>query len=66
MGWARANMLYDLYGRPPPAGSLLESVFMVLAKRRQEQELLRTRVLVEAVLAPHVEKKGPGLSEAFA
>lgn len=39
---------------------------MVLSKRRQEQELLRTKVLVEATLAPHVEKKGPGLSEAFA
>lgn len=38
---------------------------MVLAKRKQEQELLRTRVLVEAALAPHVEKKGGGLSEAF-
>lgn len=58
-------MLYDLYGAPPPPGSLLESVFMILSKRRQEQELLRTRVLVEAMLAPHVEKKGSTLSEAF-
>ena len=48
-------MLYDLAQVPPETGSLLESVFLVLTKRRQEQEFLRTRVLVEATLAPHLE-----------
>lgn len=56
-------MLYDLAQAPPEQGSLLESVFLVLAKRRQEQEFLRTRVLIEATLAPHLEKST--VSEAF-
>lgn len=30
---------------------------MILAKRRQEQTFLKTRALVEATLAPHVENK---------
>lgn len=50
-------MLYDLSQAPPERGSLLESVFLVLSKRRMEAEVLRTRVLVEATLAPHLEGK---------
>jgi len=57
-------MLYDLSQAPPEPGSLLESVFLVLTKRRQEQEFLRTRVLVEATLAPHLEGKSK-ISETF-
>ena len=58
-------MLYDLYGQPPEPGSLLESVFMLISKRRQEQELLKTRVLVEATLAPHFENKSDMLTQTF-
>jgi hypothetical protein len=36
----------------------------VISKRRQEQEFLRTRVLVEAALAPHLEGGGK-VSETF-
>jgi hypothetical protein len=57
-------MLYDLASAPPERGSLLESLFLVLSKRRQEQEFLKTRVLAEAMLAPHIEGKGR-LTETF-
>ena len=49
-------MLYDLSDGPPPMGSLLESVFLLLVKRRQETELLKINALIAAVLAPHQEK----------
>jgi hypothetical protein len=57
-------MLYDLSPVAPESGSLLESLFLVLTKRRQEAEFLRTRVLVEATLAPHLEGKSK-ISETF-
>lgn len=57
-------MLYDLSQAPPEPGSLLESAFLVLTKRRQEQEFLRTRVLAEATLAPHLEGDSK-ISETF-
>lgn len=56
-------MLYDLATASPEPGSLLESVFLIISKRRQEQEFLRTRTLVSATLAPHVENNK--LSEVF-
>jgi len=49
-------MLYDLADGPPKPGTLLESIFLVLVNRRQEQEFIKTRLLVEAALAPHSEK----------
>jgi len=57
-------MLYDLAQAPPEPGSLLESVFLVLSKRRQEQEFLKTRVMVESTLAPHLEGESK-ISETF-
>lgn len=57
-------MLYDLAQAPPEPGSLLESVFLVLTKRRQEQEFLKSRALVEAMLAPHLEGESK-VSETF-
>lgn len=38
----------------------MESLFLVMSKRRQEQELLKTRLMVESALAPHVEKSKVG------
>lgn len=58
MGWAVSAMLYDQSSAPPPSGSLLESVFILLAKRRQEAEYYKTKLLVAAQLAPHSEKEG--------
>lgn len=49
-------MLYDQYGRVPKRGSLTESLFSLIAKRRLDQEYYRTKVVVEAVLAPHVKE----------
>lgn len=57
-------MLYDL-GQVPKPGSLLESVFSLLANRRQYQEFLKTRVIMEASLAPHIEGGKDRLSNAY-
>jgi hypothetical protein len=44
-------MLYDLAGGPPAPGSLLESVFLLTAKRRQEAEYYKTSALIAGNLA---------------
>jgi len=49
-------MLYDLADGPPEPGTLLESLFILIAKRRLEAKYLETRLLMEAVLAPHVKE----------
>ena len=43
-------MLYDLAASPPEPGSLLESVFMLVATRRREADLFHTEALVAAVV----------------
>jgi len=55
-------MLYDLLDGPPEPGSLLESVLMVLSKRRMEATYFANRMMVHAVLAPHTG--GEGLKDA--
>lgn len=57
-------MLYDLGTKPPP-GSLLESVFKIMSQRRMLQELLRTKVLMEATLAPHAEEGAKSLQKTM-
>lgn len=57
-------MLYDLADGPPPPGTLLELVLTIIAKRRQEIEFLKTRVLTEAILAPSAENYD-GLKNAY-
>lgn len=52
MGWALANVWYDKYEGPPPPNTPLESVFMLVAMRRMEADLLATRALVHASLSP--------------
>lgn len=52
MGWALANVWYDKYEGPPPQNSPLESLFMILAMRRMEADLLATRALVHASMSP--------------
>lgn len=56
-------MLYDTSGVPDP-GSLLESVFLLMAKKRREADYFKTKLLVEAALAPHA-KDSDGLMKAF-
>ena len=52
MGWALGNMWYDKYQGPPPVKTPLESLFMLVALRRMEANLLSTRALVHASLTP--------------
>jgi len=56
-------MLYDLADAPPPPGSLLESIFLIVTKRRQEIEFLQTRLMIEAIREPNLEKSG--VQDAF-
>lgn len=48
MGWALANVWYDKHEGPPPQHSPLESLFILLALRRMETDLLATRAIVHA------------------
>ena len=48
MGWALGNVMYDKYPGLPPPNSPQESLFMLIALRRMEAELLSTRALVHA------------------
>jgi hypothetical protein len=54
-------MLYDLAQAPPEPGSLLESVLLIVAKRRQEAEWLGTKCLMLANMAEHL--KGDALQK---
>lgn len=65
MGWARSQMLYDLADGPPLPGSLLESVYLLTAKRKQESEMRKTEALAMAAAAPHVKDGGKLLSDAL-
>jgi hypothetical protein len=56
-------MMYDLAAEPPEPGGLLELLFILVSKRRQEAEFLKTRVLVEAIRESNVEN--PKVAEAF-
>jgi hypothetical protein len=44
-------MLYELAGEPPPPESLLESVFLLTAKRRQEADYYKTHSMIAGFLA---------------
>lgn len=50
MGWALGNVWYDKHDGPPPQKSPLESLFILIALRRMETNLLATRALVHASL----------------
>ena len=48
-------MLYDLAPGPPDPGSLLESVLLLVTKKRQEARFLEMRALMEAFFRPHTK-----------
>lgn len=58
-------MIYDQASGPPSPGSPLESVFVLLAKRRQETEYYKTKLMVAAQVAAHAEEGGKLLSKAW-
>jgi len=58
-------MLYDQAAGPPASGSLLESVFVLLAKTQKETEYYKTKLLVAATLAPHVKEGDKTLGTAW-
>lgn len=58
-------MLYDQSTVLPQSGSPLESVFILLAKRKQEAEYYKTKLMVASNLAPHSEEGAKMLSGAW-
>jgi len=48
-------MLYDLAKEPPRPGTLLESVFVLMAKRKQEAEYFKTKAIIASNLAQSEE-----------
>jgi hypothetical protein len=48
-------MLYDLAYGPPDPGSPLESVLLLVTKKRQEARFLETRAMMEAFFRPHTK-----------
>ena len=56
-------MLYDLSSEPPLPGSLLESVFILMAKKRQEVQYYQTNAILTAIVAA-AAKDSQGLKEA--
>jgi hypothetical protein len=58
-------MLYDQSVALPQSGSPLESVFILLAKKRQEAEYYKTKLMVASNLAPHSEEGAKMLSGAW-
>ena len=48
-------MLYDLAAAPPEPGSLLESIFLLIATRRREAELFKTEAIVAAIVGTAAE-----------
>lgn len=59
MGWALGNVWYDKYNGPPPQNSPLESLFMIIAMRRMETDLLSTRALIHASMMTPESKPDP-------
>lgn len=57
-------MLYDLAAAPPEPGSLLESIFLLIATRRREAELFQTEAIVAAVVGTASENM-EGIEEAL-
>jgi hypothetical protein len=58
-------MLYDQSSVLPQAGSPLESVFILLAKKKRETEYYHTKLMVAATLAPHSKEGAKMLSGAW-
>lgn len=58
MGWARANLLYELTAAPPEPGTIMESLLLLVWRARQEIRFQETRSVVQAVLAASVGEGG--------
>ena len=49
LGWARANMMYDMMEKPPKPGSVLEALCLMIQMRRQLIQLYSMHTVVQAV-----------------
>lgn len=63
LGWARANIVYDMQHEPPPPGSPLESILILVWQMRQDIEYYATRALVQAAI--DIEDGGKAADEAW-
>jgi hypothetical protein len=66
LGWVRANLLYDRQMRPIPANSLMEKVFFLVWRMRQEIEFQKARATMQALaLLLDSQEKAKIVGEAF-
>lgn len=63
LGWARANIVYDMQHEPPPPGSPMESVMILVWQMRQDIEYYGTRALVQAAI--DIQDGGKAADEAW-
>ena len=64
LGWARANMMYDLLDKPPKTGSVLEALCLMVQMRRQIIRLYGMHTVVQAVRASE-DDSGEAVQESF-
>lgn len=50
LGWARAQLIYDRLVKPPPYGSLLELMCLVVQRERAQLTVLGARAQAQAAL----------------
>jgi hypothetical protein len=60
-GWATSHMLYDKTPGPPPPGSPLESIFLLVHLERTETTLLSTRAMIQALLPLSKKEQDPAI-----
>lgn len=59
LGWARANLLYDMHKGPPKHGSLAEAALLIIWKARVSEDVAKTRAVAQAAVG------GDKATEAF-
>lgn len=52
LGWARSNMMYEMMREPPPPGSPLESLMIIVWRMREDIRYHEIRTLVQASIDP--------------
>lgn len=57
MGWARANVLYELLDKPPKPGTPLESLILMVWQMREMIRLRETRAITQAILSAGSERE---------
>ena len=60
MGWARANVLFDLLAEPPKPGTPLESLMLLVWQMRQEIEFYKVSAVMNTLVGAATENVDEG------